>query len=144
MSALRSPRLLARIVLHSLLAWLTICVATWLGVRSSGADIPFSAVLFIMPLLVLGVAVPTPGGAGSYHGLMKVGLMLFGVSEVAAVSAGLMVHLTITVPVILVGMILLWTEGISWRDLVRGARQFKDLGASTAGTSVPHTMESVS
>ena len=42
---------------------------------------------------------------------MKIGLMLFGVSEVAAVTAGLLVHAAITIPVILLGLVLLWTEG---------------------------------
>jgi uncharacterized protein (TIRG00374 family) len=135
--ALRSPRLLAQIVLNSAAAWLVIALATWIGVRSAGATVSFGAILFIMPMLVLGVAVPTPGGAGSYHGMMKIGLMLFGASEVAAVSAGLLMHAMITVPVILLGLILLWTEGISWRHVIDGARQVRTLGANAADLPAP-------
>jgi len=142
--ALRSPRLLLRVALQSALAWGTIAVATWVGIRSAGAEVPFAAVLFIMPLLVVGVAIPTPGGAGSYHGLMKVGLLLFGVSEVAAVSAGLMVHASITIPIILLGMVLLWTEGFSWRHLVAGARQIRTLGDGAAPAPANPMMEGVS
>jgi len=141
--ALRSPRLLARVLVQSLLAWGTIAVATWAGIRSAGAEIPLSVVLFIMPLLVLGVAVPTPGGAGSYHGLMKVGLMLFAVPELAAISAGLLVHAAITVPTIVLGLLLLWTEGISWRHLVEGARQLRHLGGPAEPPLGKPMMESV-
>jgi len=127
-SALRSFPLLVRIVVHSLLAWLTITVSIWAGVQAAGADVSIGAVMFIMPLLVLGVAVPTPGGAGSYEGLMKVGLMMFGASEVVAISAALSVHAAITVPIILLGMFLLWSEGIKWREIIAAAREFGSLG----------------
>lgn len=135
--ALRSPRLLLRIVLNSVAAWVVIALATWVGVRAAGAMVSFGAILFIMPMLVLGVAVPTPGGAGSYHGMMKIGLMLFGASQIAAISAGLLMHALITVPVILLGLILLWTEGISWRHVIDGARQVRTLGASAGDLPAP-------
>ncbi len=126
--SLRKPRLLVRVVVHSLLAWLTIALATWIGVRSAGAEVPFGAVLVILPMLALGVAVPTPGGTGSYHGAMKWGLMLFGVSAVTAVSAGLLMHAIVTVPIILVGAVLVGVEGVSWRDMIRAAKGFRHLG----------------
>ena len=133
--ALRSPRLAIPLAAYSLMAWLTIAVATWAGVQAAGADVSFGAILFIQPLLVLGVAVPTPGGAGSYHGAMKLGLMLFGVSQITAVSAAFLMHFLIVVPVILLGTILLWTDGISWKELVSSAAQVRKLGA--AGQAVP-------
>jgi uncharacterized protein (TIRG00374 family) len=129
-TALRSPRLMLRLAVYSLLAWGTIALATWAGVRAAGADVSLGAILVIQPLLVLGVAVPTPGGAGSYHGAMKVGLMLFGVAQVTAVSAAFLMHFLIVVPVILLGMVLLWTDGISWKELVASAAQVRKLGAS--------------
>jgi uncharacterized membrane protein YbhN (UPF0104 family) len=119
-----------RLAVYSLLAWGTIALATWAGVRAAGADVSLGAILVIQPLLVLGVAVPTPGGAGSYHGAMKVGLMLFGVAQVTAVSAAFLMHFLIVVPVILLGMVLLWTDGISWKELVASAAQVRKLGAS--------------
>ncbi|NIM63944.1 MAG: hypothetical protein GTN89_15375, partial [Acidobacteria bacterium] len=67
--------------------WLMISTSTWACVRASGADVSLGAIFVITPMLVLGVAVPTPAGAGSYHGAMKAGLMLFGVSQVTAVTA---------------------------------------------------------
>ena len=48
--------------------------------------------MFMQPLLALGVAVPTPGGAGSYHAAVNFGLALFGVSWATAAGAGIILH----------------------------------------------------
>jgi uncharacterized protein (TIRG00374 family) len=131
--AFREPRLLAWILVHSLVAWLVIGLGTWLGVRAVGADIPFGGMLVMLPMIALGVAVPTPGGAGSYHAVMAFGLGLYQVDEVTAVSSGILMHLVITVPVILLGVVFIWTEGISWKDVIAAARRLRDLGSDAAG-----------
>jgi len=135
--ALRSPRLLVRLAVHSALAWSFIAAATWAAVRSVGAEIGIAEVLILQPMLALGVAVPTPGGAGSYHGAVKVGLVLFGVAEVQAVSAGVIAHAIITVPLILLGTALLWTERISWRELLATAAQLRRLGSHPVAAERP-------
>jgi hypothetical protein len=60
---------------------------------------------------------------------MKIGLMLFGVSQITAVSAAFLMHFLIVVPIILLGMVLLWTDGISWKELVSSAAQIRKLGS---------------
>jgi uncharacterized membrane protein YbhN (UPF0104 family) len=135
--ALRSPRILAIASVHSALAWLTIALGTWVGVRASGAEVPFSAILVMLPLLALGVAIPTPGGAGGYHGAMKWGLtVLFGVPAGVAVAAGLLMHLAIVIPILILGPVLLRTDRISWGDLIDGARNVRGLGAAPVGSEV--------
>jgi len=127
--ALRSPRLLVPILAHSFLAWLMIGVGTWVGIRAAGADVSFADVLVMLPLLALGVSLPTPGGVGGYHALMQFGLTsLFGVDATIAAGAGILMHLAIVVPVLLVGPALLYTEKISWADLVAAGRQVRGLG----------------
>lgn len=126
--ALRSPRAVGLVLIHSLAAWLMIAGGTWVCVLAGGAEVSFGTMLVILPMLVLGVAVPTPGGAGSYHGAMKAGLMLFGVSQVTAVSVGLLAHMMMVLPVIVVGAVLLWTENVRWGDLISSARRFRQLG----------------
>jgi uncharacterized protein (TIRG00374 family) len=144
-NALRSPRLLLLVLLHSFLAWGTISLGTWAMVWSVGVRVSLGAILFIMPILVLGVAVPTPGGAGSYHGAMKVGLLLFAVGDSLAASAAIVAHLIILVPTILLGMVLIWTERISWREMVSAARGFKSLGEGPrrSGATAGETLESL-
>ncbi len=130
--AFRSAPAVALLLLHSVAAWTMIAGGTWVCVRSAGADVSLGAILVILPMLVLGVAVPTPAGAGGYHGAMKAGLLLFGISQVTAVSAGLLAHLMMTVPVILTGVVLLWTENVRWSDLIAAARRLRRLGDESA------------
>lgn len=136
-AALRSPRRLFWIVVHSLLAWGTIALGTWLGVRAAGAAVGFPAILVMLPMLALGVAIPTPGGVGGYHAAMFAGLtQLFAVDGNVAAGAALLMHLAIVLPVLVAGPVLLYTEKVSLRDLVIAAKQVASLGsAARPGTS---------
>jgi len=128
--ALRSPRRLAVILAQSLLAWLTIGLGTWIGIRAAGADVGFADVVVMIPLLALGVSLPTPGGVGGYHALMQFGLTsLFGVDPTIAAGAGILMHIAIVVPVLILGPVMLYTEKISWSDLVAAGRQVRGLGS---------------
>lgn len=133
-AALRSPARLGWIVLHSLLAWTTIALGTWLGVRAAGAVVSFPAMLVMLPMLALGVAIPTPGGVGGYHAAMLAGLTkLFGVEPNVAAGAALLMHLAIVLPVLAAGPVLLYTEKVSLKDLVAAAKEVKSLGVAGAG-----------
>jgi len=135
--ALRRPRLLALVLGYSLLAWLTIAAGAWLGVRASGADVSLAAMMVMLPLLAFGVAVPTPGGAGGYHAAMAFGLqMLFGVPADAAVAAGILMHLAVVLPVIVLGLVLLKTERISWADVRAAARGVRGLGSDSGPSAL--------
>mgnify|MGYP001046127577 FL=1 len=140
--ALRRPRLLGAVALHSVLAWLTIAAGIWIGVRALGAAVPFPAVLVMLPIMAFGVAVPTPGGTGGYHLAMKAGLAgLFGVGEASAAAAGILMHLAVIVPVIVLGLVFLRTERVSWHDLLVAARGLRDVGSRAAGRVSPDALE---
>lgn len=127
--ALRDLKLLPALVVHSLLAWLTIVLGTWLGIRAAGVDVSYAAVLVIMPLLAFGIALPTPGMAGGYHAAMAWGLTtLFGQVSAIANAAGILMHLGVTLPLLLLGLVFLRVEGIAWRDVLTAARQVGNLG----------------
>lgn len=128
--ALRSPLGAAAILAYSLLAWLTIALGTWIGIRAAGAPVSFAGVLVMLPMLALGVAVPTPGGAGGYHAAVKGGLKLFGVDDSVAAGVSLLMHLAITIPFLIAGAIFLRTERISLHDLLVAAKKVKELGAA--------------
>ena len=77
-------------------------------------------------MLALAIAFPTPGGAGTYHAAMKEGLFRFGVTESLAVSAAFLMHAICIVPVILLGLVLLRVDRISWKEVVAAARRAAD------------------
>lgn len=127
--ALRSPRRLIPILGYSLIVWLVIALGTWIGIRAAGANVGFSDTLVMLPLLALGVSLPTPGGVGGYHALMQVGLVsLFGVDPTIAAGAGILMHLAIVIPILVLGPVLLYVGGVSWHDLVAAAKQVRALG----------------
>lgn len=130
-AALRRPGPALGILAYSLAAWLVIALGTWAGIRSAGVEISLGGVLLMQPVLAIGIALPTPGGAGGFHAAMKACLVyLFGVPETQAVSAAVLTHLASVVPVLLAGGILLRTERLSWGDLIGAARQVRGLGAT--------------
>jgi uncharacterized protein (TIRG00374 family) len=131
--ALRRPRLILRIWGNSLIAWLLIAGASWVGVRACGAQIPFGAMLVILPLLMLGIALPTPGGAGGYHAAMTFGLTrLFSVDQATAVGASFVVHALMVVPVVVLGAVLLVVDDIPFRDLLRVGRSARPAAGGAA------------
>jgi uncharacterized protein (TIRG00374 family) len=136
--ALKSPGGLVMILGVSLVAWMTIALGTMIGVRAAGANVGFAEMLVMLPLLALGVSLPTPGGVGGYHALMQFGLTsLFGVDPTIAAGAGILMHLAIVLPVLVAGPVLLYTEKVSWSDLVAAGRQVRALGRVEAAAGAP-------
>lgn len=131
--ALRSPRRVVPILAHSLAAWLTIGLGTWIGVRAAGAAVSYSDSLVMLLPLAFGVAIPTPGGVGGYNAAMAFSLTkLFGIDQTVAVGAGLVMWLAVVLPVLILGPILLVSEKISWTTLVSAAKQVKSMGNATS------------
>ena len=96
--------------------------------------------VFVFPVLLavaLGIALPTPGGAGGFHAAMTFGLnKLFGVPQAVAVGAGFLLHLMTVVPVLVIGALLLLLDRLPFHDLLEAARQVKQLGAPTAPETI--------
>jgi uncharacterized membrane protein YbhN (UPF0104 family) len=92
-----------------------------------GIDMPFVGTFLLQSLLVIGVAVPTPGGVGSYHEAYRIGVTtFFGAPNDRAVAAAIVTHAISFVPVVLLGVILMAQEGLSvssLKDLAGAARE---------------------
>ena len=57
--------------------------------------VPFTGSFLLMALLVIGVAVPTPGAIGGFHEAFRVGAtMFYGAPDDAAVGAAIVLHLS--------------------------------------------------
>ena len=116
--ALLRPRLALRVICQSVLTWAMIYAGTWVGVNVVGASVSLPGVMVLMPILILGIALPTPGGVGGYHAAMTLGLtQLFGVDHQLAVTASILVHLAGVLPVTLTGAVVLFLDRGLWGDL---------------------------
>ena len=125
LAMVRQPgRLLAAIGL-SLPLWLSIALGIWLVTRAFHIEMPYTGSFLIVALLVVGVAVPTPGAVGGFHYFYRLGATaFFAASNDRAVGAALVLHAVSFVPVAIAGLILLAQEGLSLSRLgAAGAHQ---------------------
>ncbi len=117
-SAVKDVRILIITIFYSLVVWFVIGCGIWLSLIATHVTIPLAGTFILLPLLVIGIAIPTPGGVGSYHEFMKIGLIgFFQVSREAAVSTAIVVHAITIIPVIILGFVFLWRDGLSFRSV---------------------------
>ena len=110
----REPRGFLLALFWSFPLWLAIAAETWAVTRAFGIEMPFTGTFLLQLFLVGGVAVPTPGGVGSYHEAYRLGVTtFFGAPRDLAVAAAIVVHAIAFVPVLLVGVIFMAQDGLS-------------------------------
>jgi uncharacterized protein (TIRG00374 family) len=110
----REPRVFALALFWSFPLWLAIAAEVWLVTIAFGIVMPFTGTFLVQALLVIGVAVPTPGAVGSYHEAYRIGVTaFFGAADDAAVAAALVTHAISYFPVVLTGVIFMAQDGLS-------------------------------
>jgi glycosyltransferase 2 family protein len=143
-AATRDPRALLLATLWSFPLWLAIAAEAWAVTVAFGIDMPFAGTFLLQALLVIGVAVPTPGGVGSYHEAYRIGVTtFFGAANDRAVAAAIVTHAISFVPVVLLGVVFMAQEGLSvsgLKDLAGAARQ-KDTQSQKDEKEGTHTDE---
>ena len=114
LAVMRQPaRLLVSLVL-SLPLWLSIAAGIWVTSRAFHMTFGFLGSFLVMTLLVVGVAMPTPGQVGGFHAMYKVAVVEFlGVPTTTAVGAAIVLHAISFVPVTLLGLYFMAREGLS-------------------------------
>ena len=123
----RQPRELAIALLWSFPLWIIYASEAWLVSEAFGIHMPFAGSFLLQGLLVIGVAVPTPGGVGSFHEAYRIGATLFfGASDEAAVAAAIVLHAMSFFPVVLVGLIFMAQDGLSLGGLTAMATDARE------------------
>jgi hypothetical protein len=124
------PQLLA-IVGQSFLVWFSIAGCLWLNNLAFGIDLPFHSTFLILVFLTGGVAIPTPGMVGGFHGAFVVATAdVFGVNLDVAGAAAFAAHALSNLPVLVLGLLFLGREGLSL-GRVRDLTENKDQSAGT-------------
>jgi glycosyltransferase 2 family protein len=114
LAIVRQPRRLAVALMLSVPLWLSIAAAIWCVSRAFHIQLPFVGSFLVMALLVVGVAVPTPGAVGGFHYFYRLAATAFyGAPNDRAVGAAIVLHAVSFVPVAVVGLALLAREGMS-------------------------------
>ena len=107
-ASLKNPALLLSIVAGSLAMWFVINVQIYCILKAFALSLPLSAAFVVTAAAVLGLAVPTPGGLGSYQVAVQIALVdVFAVELATATSVALVAWAFSFVPITLVGLALL-------------------------------------
>jgi hypothetical protein len=123
LGTIRRPRRLLIALAWSFPLWLMIDTGIWAVAMAFRFDVPFTGSFLIVPLLVVGVAVPTPGAIGGFHEAFRLGATLFyGVPNDAAAAAALVLHAFSFGPSLLLGLFFAARVGLN----VAGMRQMAD------------------
>jgi glycosyltransferase 2 family protein len=105
LGAIRSPRRLAVALAWSFPLWLSIAAGIWAVAVAFQLAVSFTGSFLVIALLVLGVAVPTPGAVGGFHAAFRYGATaFFGAPDDAAVGAAIVLHILSIGPSLLLGL----------------------------------------
>jgi len=115
LAVLRRPAHLAGSLALSFPLWLSIALGIWVTSHAFHMTFGYLSSFLVMTLLVVGVAMPTPGQVGGFHEMYKLSVMMFlGVPKDTAVAAGIVLHAVSFVPVTLLGLAFMAREGLSF------------------------------
>lgn len=91
--------------------------------------LPVASITAILASASVGVSIPTPGYAGPFHFFVQIGLQLCNssISDSVAKVYALVTHAVTFFPVILIGIILAFREGISLTQIEKTSEELKEL-----------------
>lgn len=145
LAVLKRPRALVHSLWTTLLLWATYIVVMKLifeafqmtnGQYPALADGGWVAAAVVMIITALGFAIPSaPGGVGTYHAAVLLGLSWFGVPEGMAVIFATVMHAVNYIVLTAIGAYGLFAMKLSWKDVVGIAK------SSTKDQPLPETSE---
>jgi uncharacterized protein (TIRG00374 family) len=129
LGAIRRPGRVLVALAWSLPLWLCIAFGIWAVAVAFDFGVPYTGTFLLIALLVLGVAVPTPGAIGGFHEAFRWGTTTFyGIPNEPAVAAALVLHAFSILPALLLGLIFAAHAGLN----VSGMRRLADAAAVEA------------
>jgi uncharacterized protein (TIRG00374 family) len=123
LAVMRQPRRMVIALALSVPLWLAIATGIWLTSQAFHITFPFQASFLVTTVLVVGVAVPTPGAVGGFHLAYQIAAeVFFGAPAERAVGAAIVLHAISFVPVTLLGIYFMAREGLT----LAGARRMAE------------------
>lgn len=136
LAVVRHPTRLVWAMVWSLVLWLGIAAQAWVVIRAFGITVPFAGSFLISAMLVVGVSVPTPGGVGGTHEVLRLALTSFYAADNnAAVGAAILQHAVNFVPVVVLGLVFIAQDGLNFSRIRAITASARDNRAGHDGTS---------
>jgi uncharacterized protein (TIRG00374 family) len=118
-AVLRQPAVVAEAAAWSVVAWLLSALVMFVVLRALGLELPFTAGVFVMAAVSLGMVVPSsPGYIGVFDAIAIESLQnVFGADRDGAASFALVQHAMIYLVPIVIAAVFLWRERGTWRQV---------------------------
>jgi glycosyltransferase 2 family protein len=114
LAIVRKPGRLLVALMLSVPLWLSIAAGIWTASVAFHLAIPFTGSFLVVALLVVGVAVPTPGAVGGFHAAYKfAATTFFHAPDDAAVGAAIVLHVLTIGPNVLLGLFFAAQAGLN-------------------------------
>jgi uncharacterized membrane protein YbhN (UPF0104 family) len=114
LGVVRRPGRLLVALAWSLPLWLSIAAGIWAVAVAFRLPIPFTGTFLLLSVLVLGVAVPTPGAIGGFDEAFRLGATgFYGAPDAAAVGAALALHVLTLGPSLILGLYFAAQAGLN-------------------------------
>lgn len=113
LTSLQNPQASARAFAWTLVKWGLGALANWAVMAAFGITSLPAAILLLAGLMIGGAIVPTPGRLGIFEAICVMCLAVFAVPYDTAVAIGLVLHVVVMGPPLVVGALLaLWSQSI--------------------------------
>jgi hypothetical protein len=120
LASLRSPALLAGVIVWSIALWVVNALALWVSFAAFDIPVGFGGALVLQGVLAIGISVQlTPGFVGQFEAAVVAGLALYGISNDVASSYAIAYHGATFVPITLAGAWSLARTPVALSDLRR-------------------------
>jgi uncharacterized protein (TIRG00374 family) len=120
-ACVRRPERLLAALAWSLVLWATVAGGIWSVAVAFGIEMPYAGSWLMLAPLVVGVAVPTPGGVGGFHEAFRAGATaFFGAQNDTAVGAAIVLHAISMGPVALVALLFMVQDGLKISGMAKG------------------------
>ena len=119
LAVLSTPRILALVVGWSVASWLTTILVLFFTMQAFNLGVPFSAAVFVVVMTSFGFFIPSsPGALGVYHAISIESLVrVFDLDRGLAASYSMVAYLIFYLPPLVIAVVFLWKENLSWRQL---------------------------
>lgn len=122
LKVVRQGRIFAFGMLLSVLVWLVGAGEYYFMMLAFKVDLPVWVAVATICLVNLVTAIPAaPGNVGTFEATAVATFVAFSIESSLASSLAIAIHLVVFVPVIVVGLLLLWRENLSLADISRRA-----------------------
>jgi glycosyltransferase 2 family protein len=127
LAVMRQPRRLFVSLSLSIPLWLSIAIGIWMTSVAFHISLPYTGSFLVMTLLIVGVAVPTPGAIGGFHAAYQIAVQtFFAAPDDRAIGAAIVLHAISFIPVTALGIVFMAQEGLTFaraRTMAQGVAQ---------------------